>query len=208
MVLTVEECIPINSTWFQRHFYRRKGKSAYIVGEAFKITYKIQNIGDAPFPEGKTLNIEIIWSNQQRESTPYPIKPLHPGEEQKLGPSNWDVLSSGFALFYVGLIESSSSYINRAGGAYQSSHKYYPLFRDEENQILPSVAFHSIFAQKYDAFYQYWAMILALFALWIPSITSLIDYYRLGYSFEIAITVIGLIILFIFLIIRNFDITR
>lgn len=137
--------------------FRRAGKPAFIIGEEFDVVYTITNIGDAPFPGG-TLAIDIRWPNGQMETTSYQIDQLNPGEQDHLR-SRWGILAPGFALFFAYLIVPGQKKITGVDTV--------PLFRDERNEIKYNVSFFSIFAQTAEEFYQFWAMIFAVFSILI-----------------------------------------
>jgi len=130
------------------------GKSLrdYLVGQNFRATYKLTNIGDQLFPGG-FFAVEIRWPNGQFENTPYTIPQLAPSESKLAEPqSDWGVLSRGFALFY--LVDT------------RDNNGKDIIFYSGPNDTIPrSVSFYSILGKDPEELYQYWAMIVGAAAL-------------------------------------------
>lgn len=56
-----------------------KRVSHYLVGQNFKVIYKLENMGEQAFPGG-SITVNIQWPNGQFEIRTYTIPPLEPKE--------------------------------------------------------------------------------------------------------------------------------
>lgn len=170
--------IPLNDvSRFKRRLFRHGGDEAFIVGETFQATYTVTNIGTDIFDtQVRKLTITINWPNGQSELTSYEIDELKPGDHQEFD-AQWGVLAPGFALFSAKLeIGPGVTRLHSAVGISQYFPDIGPLFRDENNQILPDFSFFSVYGQTTEEFYQYWAMIFALLAILLLVIEKIVPH--------------------------------
>jgi len=124
----------------------------YLVGQNFKVVYKLENAGDQVFPGGR-FTVAIQWPNGQFEVTPYTVPSLKPKEAKQAEPaSTWGVLCRGFALFF--LVD-----------ARDKEGKDIILHKTPNDPVSRQASFHSVLGIESEEIYQLWAMIAAVVSL-------------------------------------------
>ena len=90
--------VPLNDDHkIRKKLFRHAGKEAFIVGQKFKVTYTVTNIGKGRFTDG-LLSIVIQWPEHPPLHALYDIEKLEPNESQSYS-AIWGVQSVGFNIF-------------------------------------------------------------------------------------------------------------
>ena len=151
--------VPLNDDYkIRKKLFRHAGKEAFIVGQKFKVTYTVTNIGNGYFPGGSLLII-IQWPEQPQLVNRYYIEPLEPNQDLNI-PAERGVQAAGFNTFSAQLTK-----VLIENGDVIRTMEPFSLFKDEHNKIVPNVSFYSVFGQTAEEFYQLWGMIIAAASL-------------------------------------------
>lgn len=152
IVLDQVEAIPISLGFYQKYLCKRLGKSAFLVGNNYRLSFNITNIGRQLSPKGQLI-ISVIWANSQTVNMKFDIPTLNSGESRSFTSEPTGILTPWFGLFYANF--------------YLTSIITHPIYRNKNEKIDPKTAFFSIFAQEIEEFHQFWAMIASVVALWL-----------------------------------------
>lgn len=148
-------------------------------GEAFKISYKVKNIGNAPFPTGGHVTVEISWSGV--ESKVYqPIivnRQLAPQEEFTEDRYSQAPLIAGYTWFHIYEAVAPNGVpvvvINSANA------QVYPY---QTVQVSPTAITyfrqpaHAVRARTHEELYTYWGLWAAVGSLAVVAAFQVIDW--------------------------------
>jgi len=173
--------VPLNrrNRVFRRFLFRRLREEAFLIGEAFEVTYTVTNVDSRHFLGG-VLQIVIKWPNGQGESSPYVVPPLAPGGLHTIPVAGWGVLANGFSLFSARMHENARLVNYTIRGSVGDSR----LFRDEgrRHRIFSNVSFFSVYGQNPEEFYELWGMMIAAFGFLIlvlfGNVPNLVDFIK------------------------------
>jgi len=133
------DAAPVGLSKFEKSFYRRSGKPAFIVGKKFNASFKYSNIGTGPCPSSK-LVITLHWPNGQLVNVPIELHNFNPRDEGEFTFENEGILCPGYANFSAHVVtDQPVSLINIDGK--REEQNIFPVYRDESNIIDPRVSF-------------------------------------------------------------------
>lgn len=139
----------------------------YIVGQRYKVWYKVENIGKKPFPGG-ILSVQINWPNGQIVGQKFVIKSLNPGETYLTKTRITDALARGFALFFAQPVVANDK---KKVEMYSSPGK--PLIPPHPKMEIYHI--HSIYAKPTEEITGYWAMWISAISLVLFVTVSLVQ---------------------------------
>ena len=191
----IDSLKPKKLGFFERILFRNSGKEAFVVSKRYVLGIRFEALTSIPCAR---IIIIAEWTSQRRDFYEFDIGPMDIGEITTPSRSlEFGVIEPGYGLIFIdakGSPRESDLKIPYANRSDLHGVSFY--LGDEVIQKNNPHGAHieSVFGQTSEEFYQYWAMILAVIALWEIILSRYIGY----------IADVFLVLIMIVMIIRSF----
>jgi len=132
---------PIRTSFWERTFYRRINKTAFLVGNRWEIKIQIENLNVITF-QGGTFRIFVRWPNSKLEDHYiFSVPQIPPQGESNPFIFEFGLIEPGYGLIHLQWLNAVSGSINLHVGGIYHGHR-------SEAHI------ESVYAQTKEEFYQ------------------------------------------------------
>lgn len=167
---------PIDLSLFERAIYRRSSQPAFVVGKNFDLEFSLKNRGTEMFPGG-VIEITAEFESERPNTWKIELPIIDIQKQYDSEALQFSIPDPSYCMIMVVLTPYSD--VDEKDKPYEERIFKLPAcdIWMKKNNLGTVAHVESIYAQTEEEFYQYWAMIIAMYALVYLVLETKIGYF-------------------------------